>query len=502
MTELPKGFLWGNSVSSMQTEGAWNEDGKGPSVYDIRPSSEHQSDWKVATDSYHRYREYFDYMKDLGMTCYRFQISWSRVCPDGDGDFNEAGIAFYDRFIDDLLARGIQPMVCLYHFDMPLHLAQAYHGFADRHVMDAFVRFGKEMMDRFAGKVKYWLTFNEQNLYHMGAFGAAGDLDGDYNVHQLYFIEHHIMMAHARLANYLHATYKQAQIGGMLAYMLYYPATAKPHDAFVARKQDEFLNQNLLQLFSTGTYSNEVLAEMRQFGIDDVFQPGDLEELSHLRSDYIAFSYYYSNVLNGDKITPDMPVYQYHDVGTEANPYLKATAEWHWQIDPLGFRYCIDQIYSKTHLPVFPIENGIGVIEEWDGQHPIQDDYRVVYHRAHIQAMKDAMQYEGIPIIGYLGWGLIDILSSQGDMRKRYGLVYVNRTNHDLRDLSRSPKKSYAWFKRVIATNGADLSDLTAAEAAVGGADLSDLTATEAAVGGAAQPGENAEPADGTARHD
>ena len=169
-SSLPANFLWGNSVSSMQTEGAWNEGGKGMSVYDIREPKEFASDWKVATDSYHRYEEDFDLMKDLGMNCYRFQIAWSRVCPTGDGEFNEEGLAFYDRFIDALIERGIEPMICLYHFDMPLAMAEKYNGFTDRRVMDAFIRYGKKVIDCFGDKVTWWLTFNEQNLYHMPLF--------------------------------------------------------------------------------------------------------------------------------------------------------------------------------------------------------------------------------------------------------------------------------------------------------------------------------------------
>src|SRR5699024_5713769 len=176
---LKNNFYWGNSVSSMQTEGAWNEGGKGKSVYDIREASEFASDWKVATDSYHRYQEDFDYMQDLGMNFYRFQISWSRVNPNGDGEFNEEGIKFYSDLIDDLLKKNITPMICLYHFDMPLHLAEEYNGFLSRHVVDAFVRYGKEMVKRFGDRVKYWITFNEQNLYHSReAFRIAGYLKG------------------------------------------------------------------------------------------------------------------------------------------------------------------------------------------------------------------------------------------------------------------------------------------------------------------------------------
>lgn len=440
----------------MQTEGAWNEDGKGKSVYDIRESGEHTSDWKVAIDSYHQYETDFDLMKELGMNFYRFQISWSRVNPEGDGSFNESGIAFYDKFIDALLARGIEPMICLYHFDMPLNLAEKYNGFVSRHVMDAFIIFGKEMMKRFGHKVKYWITFNEQNLYHMsGGFQGAGYLSGERTLKELYLIQHHIMMGHAFLANHMHETLPNCQIGGMLAYMEVYPATCKPKDVFACRKFDEFINQNLLRAFSEGKYSDEVMAEMKVKNITDVFKKGDLKELSKLRSDFIAFSYYYSTTLDSTNITELTPVCKYLDIGKQDNPYI-GTTEWNWQIDPIGFRNVLNQIFSKTGLRVFPIENGIGVRESMD-QGMIQDDYRIDYHKTHIEAMKDAMHYDGVPVMGYLGWGWIDILSSQGDMRKRYGVVYVNRDNHDLKDLKRIPKKSFYWLKEVIESNGEKL---------------------------------------------
>jgi len=266
---LKEGFLWGNSVSSMQTEGAWNQGGKGLSVYDIREASEFASDWKVATDSYSRYEEDFDFMQQLGMNCYRFQISWSRVNPLGDGAFNEEGIAFYDKFIDDLIARGIEPMICLYHFDMPLHLAEKYNGFVSREVMNAFVRYGKEMVDRFAHKVKYWITFNEQNLYHIPeAFRISGYLSGEKTLDELYKIQHHVMMAHAKIANYIHDNHENTLIGGMLAYMEVYPATCKPKDILYARKVDEFYNHNLLEAFTYGNYSREVMTYVQRENID------------------------------------------------------------------------------------------------------------------------------------------------------------------------------------------------------------------------------------------
>jgi len=452
--KLTEGFLWGNSVSSMQTEGAWNEGGKGKSVYDIREASEFASDWKVATDSYHRYREDFDHMQDLGMNCYRFQIAWSRVCPQGDGEFNEEGIAFYERFINDLLARNIEPMVCLYHFDMPLALAEKYNGFTDRRVMEAFIRYGREMIDRFGERVKYWLTFNEQNIFHMPeAFKVSGYMRGEQSLRDLYLIQHHTMMAHVHLTHYLHDTKPGQLMGGMLAHQLVYPATCKPRDIFCAQQYDEFLNQNLLRVYAGEGYSPEVLAVVQREGFGDIYRQDDLALLATVKNDFMAFSYYASKTLDSDAIPEHTPINNYMEYGDKPNPWLEAT-EWNWQIDPLGFRTIITRYYNDWRLPVFPIENGIGVIESWDGENMIEDDYRIDYHREHINAMKAAIFEDGAEVIGYLGWGLIDILSSKGDMRKRYGVVYVNRENHDLKDLKRVPKKSYAWLKQVIHSNG------------------------------------------------
>jgi 6-phospho-beta-glucosidase len=455
---MKKGFFWGNSVSSMQTEGGWNEGGKSLSVYDIVEAGENRSDWHFANDNYHSYAEDFALMKDLGMNMYRFQISWSRVVRDGDGEFNEEGIAYYDRFIDDLIAMGIEPMICLYHFDMPLKLANEYNGFVSRYVQDAFVRYGEEMVRRFAHKVKYWITFNEQNLYSQPlAFRIAGYTHGDKTADELYQIISNVMLAHARVCTFLHEN-SDAKIGGMLAYSEIYPATCRPEDILAARKWDEFINCSLLDAFAHGHFSKEVMHYIEKNGIETGLTRKDLEILAAHREDYICFSYYASSTISAESIPEGTLVNEWLQTGGKPNPYIPST-EWNWQIDPLGFRDVINKIAKRTELPVFPIENGIGVNEEWDGEHEIRDDYRIDYHRRHIQAMKDAIEEDGIDVIGYLGWGLIDILSSQGDMRKRYGVVYVNRTNHDLRDMKRVPKKSYRWLKKVIASNGEDLSD-------------------------------------------
>lgn len=447
-------FFWGNSVSSMQTEGGWDQGGKSLSVYDIREATDELSDWHFANDNYNHYVEDFDYMKDLGMNMYRFQISWSRVVRDGDGEFNEEGIAYYSKFIDDLIARGIEPMICLYHFDMPLHLAKEYNGFLSKHVKDAFIRFGKEMVDRFHNRVKYWITFNEQNIFHFReGFQISGYMNGEESIEDLYQIAHNVMVCHAEITNYIHEK-TDAKIGGMLAYSEVYPASPRPEDVKVAREWDEFVNQTLVECFVNGAYSRQHLAYAKSHNIDMNIAEGELEAIANMTSDFISFSYYSSTTLSAQPIPEGTPPNFYMDYGQKMNPYIEST-EWNWQIDPLGFRDVLNKLYQRYKIPVFPIENGIGVRESWDGVHPIQDDYRIAYHKEHIKEMFLAMKEDGVEVIGYLGWGLIDILSSKGDMEKRYGLVFVNRTNHDLKDMKRVPKKSYTWFKDMIASGGA-----------------------------------------------
>ncbi|AUW96258.1 glycoside hydrolase family 1 protein [Streptococcus pluranimalium] len=446
-------FYWGNSVSSMQTEGGWNEGGKSLSVYDIRPATENQSDWHFANDNYHHFEEDLDYIKNLGMNMYRFQISWSRVVKDGDGEFNEEGLKYYDRFIDALINRGIEPMICLYHFDMPLHLAETYNGFISKEVKDAFIRYGKKMIDRYASKVKYWLTFNEQNLYHVDeAFKISGYLKGDNSDNDLYKILHNVMVCHAEICNYVHDT-TDALIGGMLAYSEVYPASSKPEDIKAAREFDEFVNYTLLDCYTKGKYSVAQMQYVRNNGIDMNILPGEMEVISKQKNDFLSFSYYASSTINSELIPEGIIPNRYMEYGKQENPHI-GTTEWKWQIDSLGFRDVLNKMYQRYRIPVFPIENGIGVREVWDGENPIEDDYRIEYHRDHLKAMFDAMYVDGVECLGYLGWGLIDILSSKGDMEKRYGLVYVNRGNHDLRNMKRFPKKSYQWFKDVIKSNG------------------------------------------------
>lgn len=446
-------FYWGNSVSSMQTEGGWDEGGKSLSVYDIRKATETLSDWHFANDNYHEFDQDLDLMQDLGMNMYRFSVSWSRVIKDGDGEVNEEGLAFYDRLVDGLIARGIEPMICLYHFDMPLHLAEEYDGFLSKKVCEDFIRYGKILVDHFSDRVKYWITFNEQNLYSQSfANTISGVMKKDFSLQDLYQITHNVMYCHAAFANYVHQN-TDCKVGGMLAYAEVYPATSNPSNILMTNRFEEFMNNNLLNVFTYGKYSAAWLHFIKHNHLNVEMTENEMQEISRCRSDYLAFSYYQSAVLDSTKVPVGTAPNYYLDKGAAHNPYLREN-EWHWSIDPQGFRDILNKLYLRYHLPVFPIENGLGLREEWDGEHEIQDDERIRYMRAHIEQMQAAMNEDGVEVLGYLGWGLIDILSSSGNMDKRYGVVYVNRTNHDLRDMKRVPKKSYHWLKQVIHSNG------------------------------------------------
>lgn len=455
---LPKGFLWGNSVSSMQYDGAQHEGGKGPSVYEDRGGV-----WEEAVDGYHRFRADDALMAQMGVRCLRFQTSWSRIMPEGEGAVNPEGLAYYEALVDDLLAQGITPMVCLYHFDMPLALARRYHGFASKHVIDAFVAYAKVVIDALAPKVGWWLSFNEQNLYGLPlAFGLAGapdpadPLDPAHEPEVLQ-IFHNVMVAHARVANYLHDNYPQCRIGGMCAFTPVYPASPDPRDVWAATQAERMSDWVVLDTCATGSYPAYFTAYLRSRGITLDITPGEAADIARMRNDFASLSYYRSSCISSDKLDEGVPAGAWGWVGGVENPKIGSN-EWGWGIDPVGYRRTLTEICERTGLPVFSLENGIGWRETLpaDGSE-VADDYRIDYHRAHIRALRDAVELDGARVIGYLGWGLIDIPSSSGDTEKRYGAVYVDYAAQGEDHLRRIPKKSFGWFRRVFLSNGEDL---------------------------------------------
>ena len=458
-----KGFLWGGSVSSMQTEGAWNEDGKGMSIYDVMPVREGCSDWKTAIDFYHRYPEDIALFAGMGFNCYRFSVSWSRVFPDGEGAVNEKGLAFYDRVVDELLKNGIEPMLCLFHFDMPLNLQVKYGGWLGRETVEAFGRYAETLVKHFAGRVKYYIPFNEQNVYPliMAGTGADGKPETDPTAAEKKrnTIMHHMMLAGAALNHAVRAHAPEARVGGMVNYVPAYPATCNPEDVLAAKKVARFYVQQTLDVLVTGSYPADLTREWETHGTAPAILDGDLTYLREAKWDFISHSYYFSLAVSAASGgSPEKILMDALAGGQMKNPYLKAS-EWGWTIDPVGMRITVNEIWQQCRLPVFTIECGLGVNEEADEDGFVDDGYRIDYLREHLSALQKAVDEDGVDLMGFLTWGPIDILSSRGEMRKRYGFIYVNRTDNDLRDLKRSKKRSYNWFKKVIATNGEDLSD-------------------------------------------
>ncbi len=451
-------FLWGGSVSSMQTEGAWNEGGKGPTVYDVQDRTKSGSDWKVAIDFYHRYKEDIALFAGMGFTAYRFSLSWARILPDGEGELNEEGLLFYEKVIDELLHHHIEPVVCLHHFDLPLALMKKYGGWKGRETVTAYRKYAEAVIRRFGTRVKYYIPFNEQNAAAMiPVFQLPADTPKKERKALYAVCMHHMFMASAEVFHLVRQYAPHAKVGGMVNFMPMYPATCKPEDVLAAQTADRSYNYYTLDVLAYGEYPADLLQEWKLAGISLPILPGDLNYLKQAKMDFLAHSYYQSLTVRdgegGDGETILMRAFQ----NPATNEYLKQT-EWGWSIDPVGLRLTVKEIYNRYRLPVFTIECGIGTDESLNEAKTVEDDYRIEYFRSHLEQLKLAVEQDGVELMGFLTWGPIDILSSQGEMKKRYGFIYVNRTDTDLMDLARYKKKSYDWFKQVISSNGEILS--------------------------------------------
>ncbi|BBH27032.1 beta-glucosidase [Intestinibaculum porci] len=457
MKQLPKDFYWGGSVSSFQTEGAWDEGGKGLSIYDVRPTPEGHADWKVAIDEYHRYKEDIQLMKQMGFNFYRFSIAWSRIIPNGDDEVNEEGVAFYNNLIDELIANGITPMITLVHFDMPYKLVKEYNGFASRKVVDLFERYARVCMQRFGDRVKHWMSFNEQNLHACSLIYSNAEKvpEGESKAKFLYQVAHNVMIAHCKAVKALRELVPDAKFGGMTTITQFYPETTSPQNNLFVRQISDLVNYWTAEVQATGKYPYYYENYLKNRGWMPTFEEGD-EELLTYTCDYLCFSYYKSNVLSEGHLDMTTPYSDIMDQHVVKNKYLEAT-QWGWEKDAIGLRLVMNDMYERWHKPLFILENGMGAREELNSEGTVNDDYRIKYHREHIQAMKNAILEDGVACLGYITWGPIDIPSSSCQVAKRYGFVYVNRTDEDIKDLKRIPKKSFYWIAKAFKSNGEDL---------------------------------------------
>ncbi|RPA65076.1 6-phospho-beta-glucosidase [Aerococcus agrisoli] len=462
-------FLWGGASAANQIEGAYVTDGRGLSNIDLLPHGEdrlaiaqgrmpynqakadafypsHES-----IDFYHHYEEDIALMAELGVNAYRFSISWSRIFPTGLEDTpNEAGLAFYDRVIDLLLENGIEPIVTICHFDVPKGLMDAFESWKNRQMIAMYEKYAVTLFERYKGKVKYWISFNEINMILHKPFTGAGlqiDEATENRQQVIYQAAHYEMVASALATKRLRAIDPDAQLGSMLAAGDYYPYSANPEDVLVAQRANQE-NFFFLDVQSRGAYPRWVLKDFERQGIQIDMTEEDLALLAENTCDFISFSYYASRTSKAD--TSGVDTNTGNAAGGVVNPYLKRS-EWGWMIDPTGLRIVMNTIWDRYQKPLMLVENGLGAKDTVTEDGKIHDDYRISYLEAHLDMMKRAMEEDGIPLIGYTMWSIIDLVSSSsGEMSKRYGLIYVDRNDAGQGSLKRLKKDSFAWFKDYI----------------------------------------------------
>ncbi|MCS2172890.1 6-phospho-beta-glucosidase [Scandinavium sp. TWS1a] len=462
MKAFPETFLWGGAVAANQVEGAWQEDGKGISTSDVQPhgvfgeirerKSGDMGIKDVAIDFYHRYPDDIALFAEMGFSCLRVSIAWTRIFPNGDEQQpNEAGLAYYDQLFDELAKHNITPMVTLSHYEMPWALVKNYGGWGNREVITFFERYARVVFTRFKSKVKLWLTFNEINMSLHAPMTGVG-LAGNSTKAEIYQAIHQQLVASALAVKACHELIPDAKVGNMLLGGLMYPLTCKPTDVL------ETLQENRQWLFfgdvqCRGEYPGYMLRYFRDNNVEIVMSDSDRQALKST-VDFISFSYYMTGCVSADE-----------DVNAKArgnilsmipNPHLPAS-EWGWQIDPVGLRVLLNMLWDRYQKPLFIVENGLGAKDKIDADGIVNDDYRISYLNDHLVQVREAIE-DGVNVLGYTCWGPIDLVSaSKAELSKRYGFIYVDRDDQGNGTLARSRKKSFYWYKDVIASRGSSL---------------------------------------------
>jgi len=474
-TGYPQGFLWGGATAANQLEGGYDQGGRGLANVDLAPYGKDR--WPVVTgqirnlelddehfypgleaiDFYHRWEGDIELFAEMGFKTFRMSIAWSRIYPNGDElEPNEEGLAFYEKIFRKLKSHGIEPLVTITHFDCPVHLIKEYGGWRNRKLVTFYERLARTLFTRYKGLVKYWLTFNEINMILHAPFMAAGMYieEGENRAQAIYTAAHHELIASALATKIAHEVDPDIMVGCMLAAGESYPISAKPEDIWQALK-DNRENYFFIDVQSRGEYPHYALKQLEREGVHIPWEPGDKELLKKYTVDFISFSYYSTKVSQAE--VGDQELTESNMFFGVPNPYLERS-EWGWQIDPLGFRITLNELYDRYQKPLFVVENGLGAVDTPDENGYVADDYRIDYLRAHLKAMRDAIVEDGVDVLGYTSWGPIDLVSAgTGEMKKRYGYIYVDRDDLGNGTLKRTPKKSFNWYKKVIASNGSDL---------------------------------------------
>ncbi len=463
--KLPEGFLWGGAVAAHQVEGGWDQGGKGISIADVITAGANKVARRItdgiiegeyyptheASDFYHHYKEDIALFAEMGLKCFRTSIAWSRIFPNGDESTpNEEGLAFYDDLFDELLKHGIEPVVTLSHFEYPYHLAKEYGGFQNRKLIDFFVNYAVTVMTRYKNKVKYWMTFNEINN-QAGAYHQLHDWtnsaliveDRDKREEVIYQASLYELIASAKVVKAGHEINPDFKIGCMMAYVPVYPYSCNPDDVMASLKMMD-KNYFYNDVHARGEIPATTLKEWEHRGYQIQYTKDDLQVLKEGCVDFIGFSYYMSKVVRVVNNKAEIV----------ENPHAKVS-DWGWTVDPAGLRYVLNLLHQRYNLPLFIVENGFGAYDKVAEDGQIHDQYRIDYLQSHIEQMELAVCEDGVDLLGYTPWGIIDLVSfGTGEMEKRYGFIYVDKDNQGNGTLKRSRKDSFFWYKDVIAHNG------------------------------------------------
>lgn len=472
---LSKNFLWGGATAANQAEGGVLEGGRGLSNVDLLPTGPDRKKvasgdlemlkWqegyyypaKTAIDMYHRYMEDIQLFAEMGFKVYRMSLSWSRIFPNGnDKEPNEEGLIFYENIFKELRKHNIEPLVTIAHFDVPVHLIKEYGGWKNRKLIDFYANYAETVIKRYKGLVKYWLTINEINILLHQPFVGGGIIfkKGDNKQEIKYQAAHHQLVASALATKIAHEVDSENMVGCMLAGGSHYPYTCRPEDYQEAINRDRE-GYFFIDVQARGKYPNYALKKFEREGLNIQMENGDKEILVASPVDFVTFSYYCSRTVSAHP--EDYAQATGNLFPSIKNEYLPST-EWGWQIDPLGLRNSLNQMYDRYQKPLFIVENGLGSTDTPDKNGYVEDDYRIDYLKKHIQAFKDAVEIDGVELLGYTTWGCIDLVSaSTGQTSKRYGFIYVDCDDEGNGTLKRTKKKSFEWYKKVIASNGEEL---------------------------------------------
>lgn len=474
---FPENFLWGSATAANQCEGAVLEGGRGLANVDVIPHGKdrfpvmtghlhidqlddaHYFPAVKGVGFYHTYKEDIALMAEMGFKVFRMSIGWSRIFPNGDDEQpNEEGLRFYEDVFKECRKYGIEPLVTISHFDLPMSLIKKYGGWRSRCLIDLYVRYAGVLFKRYKGLVKYWITFNEINMIlHLPFVGAGLQFEPGENEEQIKFqAAHHELVASALTVKLAHEIDPENRVGCMLAAGVAYPRSSKPEDYLAAMEMDRD-GYFFIDVQARGQYPGYALKKMERDGIHIEMDLNDKEILKNYTVDFVSFSYYASRMAADLSEDEKAELTSGNVFASLKNPHLKVS-EWGWAIDPLGLRITLNAIYDRYQKPMFIVENGLGakdVVEE-DGS--IQDDYRIDYLRQHIKVMKDAIDLDGVDLLGYTTWTPFDLVSaSTGEMSKRYGFIHVDLDDEGNGTMKRTKKKSFDWYKKVIASNGEDL---------------------------------------------